>query len=237
MNTFKRISSLLLLATIHFSINAKAQHGHGAMAADKPSVHGMLIFGTGKIYASHLPMFHAPHNYQIIVEIELDKTAKQKFIKDQQLHPEFTTYTIEPERFILPDKISSKGSFKANLYRGHFERGGVKIADSIGINIFGVIYFKRFDTAEVRPTDAAYLLFGNSKEQFAVHQISNKPDFEQIIQVKTDGGKDKLSTVIFSAVNNPVGMSSNTISVKINGKANKLILLKQLYLEFDDLKE
>lgn len=237
MNIYIRISTLLLLTFIYFSTNVKAQHGHGAMVADKPSVHGMLIFGTEKIYASHLPLFHAPHNYQIILELELDKTAKQKFIRDQQLHPEFTTYTIEPERFILPDKINSRGSFKANLYRGHFERGGVKIADSVTIKISDVVYYKKFDTAEVHREDAAYLLFGNSKEQFAVHQITNKPDFEQIILVKTNAGKDQLNTVIFSASNNPVGVSSNTISVKINGKENKLVLLKQLYLEFDDLKE
>jgi hypothetical protein len=237
MNIFEKIGSLLLLATIHFSIHVKAQHGHGSMVADKPSVHGMLIFGTEKIYASHLPLFHTPHNYQIILELELDKTAKQKFIKDQQLHPEFTIYTIEPERFILPDKINSKGSFKANLYRGHFERGGVKIADSIGIKMSAVIYFKKFDTAEVRRSDAAYLLLGNSKEQFAIHEIRNKPDFEQIIQIKADLQKSKLETVIFSVTNNPVGVSSNKVIVKMNGKQANVTLLKQLYLEFDDLKE
>jgi hypothetical protein len=197
----------------------------------------MLIFGTQKMYASHLPLFHAPHNYQIIIELELDKAAKEKFIKDQQLHPEFTTYTIEPERFILPDKINSKGSFKANLYRGHFERGGVKIADSISIKISSVIFFKQFNPDEPRSLNAAYLLFGNSKEQFAVHLISNKPDFEQIIQVKTGEVSSKAESVILSDINSPAGVSSNGVSVKIGGKTRQLILLKQLYLEFDDLKE
>jgi hypothetical protein len=237
MNNHKKIFSFLLPVLCAFAIDIKAQHGHSSMAPDKPSVHGMLIFGTQTIYASHLPLFHAPHNYQVILELELDKAAKEKFIKDQQLHPEFTTYTFEPERFILPDKINSKGSFKANLFRGHFERGGVKIADSISIKIAAVIFFKQFDPAESRRANAVYLLFGNGKEQFAVHQISNKPDFEQIIQVKAAGLSNKPEPVIFSAINNPVGVSSNTISVKISGKERQLILLKQLYLEFDDLRE
>jgi hypothetical protein len=235
MINHKRIFTLLLFFVL--AINAEAQHGHSGMAADKPSVHGMLIFGTQKMYASHLPLFHAPHNYQIIIELELDKAAKEKFIKDQQLHPEFTTYTIEPERFILPDKINSKGSFKANLYRGHFERGGVKIADSISIKISSVIFFKQFNPDEPRSLNAAYLLFGNSKEQFAVHLISNKPDFEQIIQVKTGEVSSKAESVILSDINSPAGVSSNGVSVKIGGKTRQLILLKQLYLEFDDLKE
>ncbi len=219
------------------AINAEAQHGHSGMAADKPSVHGMLIFGTHTIYASHLPLFHAPHNYQVILELELNKDAKEKFIKDQQLHPEFTTYTFEPERFVLPDKINSKGSFKANLYRGHFERGGVKIADSINIKILAVIFFKQFDPAAPRQANAVYLLFGNGKEQFAVHQISNKPDFEQIILVKTGEVSSKPESVILSDINSPAGVSSNGVSVKIGGKTRQLILLKQLYLEFDDLRE
>jgi hypothetical protein len=235
MINHKRMLSMLLLFAL--AIKAEAQHGHSGMAPDKPSVHGMLIFGTQTIYASHLPLFHTPHNYQVIIELELDKTAKEKFIKDQQLHPEFTTYSIEPGRFILPDKINSKGSFKANLYRGHFERGGIKIADSISIKITAVIFFKQFDPGEPRSSNAAYLLFGNSKEQFAVHLISNKPDFEQIIQVKTAGVSNKPESVIFSATNNPVGVSGNTIAVKTSGKERQLILLKQLYLEFDDLKE
>lgn len=237
MNTFNRTGICLLMIAFLFVKEINAQHGHGAMQPDKPSIHGMLIFGKDKIYASHLPLFHAPHNYQIILELVMDKGSRQQFITDQRQHPEFTTYTIEPERFILPDMVTAKGSFKANLYRGHFERGGVKIADSINIKIAAIVYYKKFDTAAVKDTNATFLLFGNSKEQFAIHQISNKPDFEQIIQIKAGEATTRADTVIFSATNIPVGVSGNTISAKANNKEVKLILLKQLYLEFDDLKE
>jgi hypothetical protein len=226
---------LLIVLFAFTTIIGFAQHDHAAMSTDKASTHGMLIFGIDKIYASHLPMFRTPHNYQIIIELVLDKAAKQKFITDQKLHPEYTTYTIEPEKFVLPDMINAKGSFKANIYRGHFERGGIKIADSINIKITAIIYFKKFDATAARQTEANFLVFGTSKEQFAIHHISNKPDFEQILQVKTS--ITKLETVSFSANNNPVGVSSNTITVKINGKEKDITLLKQLYLEFDDLKE
>jgi hypothetical protein len=230
----KKYYCLIILFTF-ISRFTFAQHDHTAISTDKASTHGMLIFGTDKIYASHLPMFRTPHNYQIIIELMLDNAAKQKFITDQKLHTEFTTYTIEPERFVLPDMINAKGSFKANLYRGHFERGGIKIADSINIKITAIIYFKKFDATAARQTEANFLVFGTSKEQFAIHQISNKPDFEQILQVKTS--ITTLETVSFSANNNPVGVSGNTITVKINNKDAVLTLLKQLYLDFDDLKE
>jgi hypothetical protein len=224
---------ILLLA----AIKSQAQHGHNGMSADKPSVHGMLIFGTQKIYASHLPLFHAPHNYQIILELQLDSKAKKLFITDQQQHPEFTTYTIEPETFILPDMIAAKGTFTTSLYRGHFERGGVKIAANISTRIASVLYFKKFDAAGAKNTQAVFLLFGNDKEQFAIHQISNMPDFEQLVQVKAAAITDTCATVVFPGTNNPAGVSGNTVQALVNGKATPITLLKQLYLEFDDLKE
>jgi hypothetical protein len=227
----------LLILCFCISTFALAQHNHSAISTDKPSVHGMLIFGTDKIYASHLAMFHAPHNYQIIIEVVLEKVAKQKFVADQKAHPEFTTYTIEPEKFVLPDMISKQGSFKANLYRGHFERGGVKIADSILVKIVSIVYFKNFDITESKLSTSNFIVFGGSKEQFAAHQISHQPDFEQILQVKTTLEKNKKEIINCATSNHPIGISGNTITVKISNKDSDITLLKQLYLEFDDLKE
>jgi hypothetical protein len=236
MKSLKTTSCLCVVAFLLFFSKVNAQHDHTTDAKDKPSVHGMLIFGTDNVYASHLPMFRSPHNYQIIIELTMDKTAKQKFVADQLKNPQYTTYTIEPERFVLPDMIVKQGSFKANLYRGHFERGGVKIAEGITLKISKVVYFKKFEATEAQKDSAVFLLFGSPKEQFAVHQISNKPDFEQIIQVKT-GVVNAIETAVFSPKNTPIGISGNTIQVKMSNKDVDIVLLKQLYLEFDDLKE
>jgi hypothetical protein len=234
----KCLSFLLLI----LSVSAWAQHDMNSMPADKPSTHGMLLFGTTKIYASHLPMFHSPHNYQIILELELNKANKQLFIKDQQRHPEVATYTIEPEKFILPDMIARPHPFKVAIYRGHFERGGEKIAENITVTIKEVIYFKKFNAEESKEEAADFILFGNNKEQFAVHHISNKPDFEQIIQIKSfitlfTGTSKYLSVSFNTKGNSPSGVSGNNIEVAAGDKKFNITLLKQIYLEFDDLKE
>lgn len=235
---------LFVLFFLLFSavVKSTAQQGHLISASDKPSVHGMLVFGKEKIYASHLPLFHSPHDYQIILKLELSKEAKKQFIKDQQLHPEQTTYSIETERFVLPDKIGSKGSFKANLYRGHFERGGEKIADSIVVKISTVLYFKKFNPADAKISTTDFIVFGSSKEQFAIHQLSNKPDFEQIIQVHihTSIALNKNKIVLFTInekENSPAGVGGNEIEATLKGNKQKMTLLKQLYLEFEDMKE
>jgi hypothetical protein len=237
----KYLISMMLFLWI-FSKATAQQHEHTAMSSDKPSVHGMLIFGMDKIYASHLPMFRTPHDYQIILELELDKANLKLFIKDQKEHPEYTTYTIEPERFVLPDMIQNPKPFKVNLYRGHFERGGVKIMTNATVKIKQVVCFRKFNKDEAKSTTTDFLLFGNEGEHFMAHFIINKPDFEQIIQVKIEPStfvrQEKFAKIILDATGNtPIGVSSNTVSIDDNGKKQPLTLLKQIYLEFDDLKE
>lgn len=218
-----------------------AQHEHNTTTTDKPSTHGMLIFGKEKIYASHLPMFHSPHNYQIILELELDENTKKLFIQDQDKNPKYNSYTIEPEDFILPNMIGNPKPFKANLYRGHFERGGKEIASNVVVKIKQVIFYKKFNPDEVRSATTNFILFGNSKEQFMVHEITNKLDFDQIIEVKTDlaalSKKENYTIIkVNKSENSAVGVAGNDIEINNNGIDYKITLLRQLYLEFDDLK-
>jgi hypothetical protein len=233
-----RIIHLIVMSIFAF---ANAQEHHEVQLQDKPSTHGMLIFGTEKTYASHLPMFHSPHNYQIILELELDPATKKLFIADQEKNPEYATYTIEPEKFVLPEMMQNPKSFKANLYRGHFERGGIKIAADIHVTIKKIIYYTKFKTDEARAIKTNFIVFGNPKEQFIAHQITNKPDFDQIIQVKTatnftfENKNYKLVT-LNKTENSTIGVSGNEIEADYNSNSITLTLLKQLYLEFDDLK-
>lgn len=225
---------LLFVILISCSVFSQ-QHDHNIQ--DEPSTHGMAIFGRDKIYASHLPMFRSPHNYQIILELIFDERTKQQFINDQLRHPEHATYTIEPEVFVLPDMIANPRVFKASIYRGHFERGGIKIAETNTVKIKEVIYFKKFDPNAIKPKSSDFILFGNKTEQFAVHSISKAPDFDQILQIKTGERLDTHKILSFDENDNaPIGVSGNTIDVNFNGRKLKVDLLKQLYLEFEDLK-
>ncbi|QNK64447.1 hypothetical protein H7F33_08205 [Pedobacter sp. PAMC26386] len=155
---------------------------------DKPSTHGMMLMGTEVIYASHLPMFHSPHDYQIISILELTKEAQERYIQDRKSHPDELIYTIEPETLVLPEMMNHSKVFKANIYRGHFERGGTKFLENIPVRIKQIIYYKQFDKNGIKPANLQYLLFGNDKEQFLVHRISSKPDFDENIAVQL---KDK----------------------------------------------
>ena len=51
--------------------------GMAGAANATDGVHGMALFGgkDGR-YAAHLPMFHAPHDYQVLLPIRLADKAK-----------------------------------------------------------------------------------------------------------------------------------------------------------------
>lgn len=212
---------------------------HHAAQQDKPATHGMLLMGTTVIYASHLPMFHSPHDYQIIVALELDAKTKQLFIEDQVQHPHYSCYTLEPEKFVLPEMMAQPRPFKANLYRGHFERGGTKIATDVVVSIQKVLYSSKFAPKATPTENGDFILFGNEKEQFLAHKITKSPAFDQVIQVTTSLPWKNNSHYVVSGFSNekkPLGVSSNTIEAKMDQNTISLVLLRQLYLEFEDLK-
>lgn len=136
----------------------------------------MVIFGTSSVYLSHLPIFHSPHDYQAILEVEISNDPR----KDPGL------YTIVPEKFSLPEMMSHPRPFKAEIYAGHFERGG-KLLGSATLKIKNVLVFRKLNPAGQRPDQSTYYSFGNGKEQFLIHKISARPDFDHIIQGESEG--------------------------------------------------
>ncbi|MES2528074.1 MAG: hypothetical protein V4598_13350 [Bdellovibrionota bacterium] len=159
---------------------AMAQHHHG----DMPSVHGMAIFGKKTIYLSHLPMFHAPHDYQAIMEAEFDPSAVTTYLGAQESE---TLFTLVPEEFSLPEMMNKPRPFKAQIFAGHFERGGKLITETT-VKIKKVILFKKLNPTGQRPSKSTYYALGNAQEQFLIHKISARPDFDHIIQVKSNIG-------------------------------------------------
>src|SRR4051812_43145450 len=84
-----------------------------AVAQDRPATHGMLVVGKDRIFLSHLPMFHRPHDYQVIWEAIIPAGAKAAYLKSLAAHPEERIYTLVPEPFVLPDMITNPKPFRA----------------------------------------------------------------------------------------------------------------------------
>lgn len=165
---------------------------------DPPFTHNMLVVGEKAIYLSHLPMFQEgkrpmPHRYQGVLEVTFPK--QEDYVKDRQEHRATKIYMLSPEKFVLPELVSSDPqrkplrSFKANeVFRGHLERDdNVPIIQDVEVSVKRVIHFREFDPKAQQSPQLEYLLFGKGQELFLAHLITAPPDFDQILAVKVTG--------------------------------------------------
>jgi hypothetical protein len=179
-------SALALCALRGWSASAGAQ--------DEASVHGMLLVGRETAFLSHLPIFGAPHDYQVILEAAFTKTGSDPqadYFNDRK-RSNAKVYTLEPDRFVLPTLAAAPPlrSFTGNIYRGHFERfptqrakDAARIAQHVDVTVNRVVLFRKFEPNATKPPQLEYLLFGKGTERFLAHVITRPPDFDQVLTV------------------------------------------------------
>ena len=168
--------------------------GPGPAPGGTAGVHGMLVAGGQRtsgamrspVYASHLPMFMPPHDFQVIMRVS---GAAAGWYGDFVAH--FGTgdiYTFRPEPFALAELDPAGGgptltSLRGSLFRGHFERGGSQIAEDTSFEVDQVICFRPLPpgTAPADRGSLRYLCFGQRDVAFLAHLITAPPDFDQIL--------------------------------------------------------
>jgi hypothetical protein len=175
------------------------EHHHHHQHHDGPTrgVHGMLVLGGQRtdsamgssVYVSHLPMFMAPHDFQVIARVTGEAALRlAPFVAHFGTDP---IYTFKPEVFAIDELDPAGGgpartSFRGTLFRGHFERGGSQIADDVSFEVEHVIHFRRFSApgGNAPRGELRYLCFGERDAAFLAHLISAPPDFDQVLAVE-----------------------------------------------------
>lgn len=157
--------------------------------------HNMFAFGREVVFLSHLPMFMAPHDAQLILEVTVEDAGGsllEVWSRERASHPDERVYTVMPEKFALSTLYLGdpppRSSFRARFFRGHLEHGGAVIPELaiVEVRVTRVVYAKRFDQGG-KPEELTYLLFGRGAELFLAHRISEPPDFDQILSVELAG--------------------------------------------------
>jgi hypothetical protein len=154
------------------------------VAHDAPTVrmgtHGMVLFGRGaRLYASHIPMFHPPHDVQLLLQVELEGALEQRDFADG-------LYTLEPERFDLSALMAgARKSFRATLYQGNFEGGGKALQRDVTVRVRRVLHASALKADAPAVPHLRYLVLGEGKKDaFLVHALSRAPDFDQVLKVR-----------------------------------------------------
>ena len=167
--------------------------------------HGMLIFGGEQyLYASHLPMFHAPHHYQVIFRFHLQDCKREQELR-QQLRKKAQVWTIDPIEFDLLSLSSSPTgwTFQADVFEGHFERDGIKRYSQQSIVVDEVLVFRELKMGissegavvpgqktalakDASPWSAGhYYLLKDGSRFFAMKEIDRRPDFDTLLMLTT----------------------------------------------------
>lgn len=216
-----------------------------AVHGDRPSVHGMVLMGDRHLYLSHLPLFHAPHDYQVILEATLPAKALETYRQDRAATKE-RLYTIEPERFVLPtlaDASGARRSFRATIVRGHFERGGTEVAKDVEVTVARIVHFRKLDPAAERPPRLTYLLYGAGADLFLAHRLVRPPDFDQIVSVGMRGPapapealRAGLTVTADRADTWDARLTAGELPVTAEGKPLRLALGAEVYAEAEELK-
>lgn len=205
-------------------------------APDRPSVHGMLVVGEKAIFLSHLPLFHSPHDYQVILEARLPEAARKAYAEDRRATGE-RVYTVVPEPFVLPEQVQGRRPFKADLYRGHFERGGQAILEGVTVEIVRVVHFRRLNPADVAQGREDGLLFGRDGEAFLAHRIAAPPDFDQVVSLAFPDQVLPPTEAATVRIGGEPLKDGQCLDLLVAGARRSGTVIRALYTEFGDLKE
>ena len=160
--------------------------------------HGQGLYGLDNLYLVHLAVFMGapgshPHNFQVILEVDLDDEAAHSQYRADRSQDPMSLYTATPVPFDqtalvadYPGLPALDGIAATSIVRGHFEQGGVPIAQEVNFDIARVVYFREFFLGGPKLGDQNYLLFGRGGEAFGAHLLSAPPDFDQMISVEVD---------------------------------------------------
>lgn len=172
-----------------------SEHNHdsprrGPAGCDTASRHGMLLFGEDPVYLSHLPRYACPRNFQVLLEVGLDRPALDTLRADRARHGD-GMYTVDPAPFPIADLephdgVPARTSLEVTLVRGHFERGGTPICTGLRMDIRNVVWFRQLDADSMPDPGPAmeYLYFGRGEQMYLVHVMRARPSFDQVLTVR-----------------------------------------------------
>lgn len=148
-------------------------------------VHGMvLVSHTSSIYASHLPLYHKPHDVQLLYKLENKDLSLLQLVRDAEL------VTIKPKPFNLQQLMrGEKMTIMADVYMGHFERDGSLVYENMPLNFAKLLYVRDFSDIDESSKKQEYDMVELSKSnRIYVHRIQKAPSYDHLIHIDLNAG-------------------------------------------------
>ena len=183
-----RLMLKTILSSLLFSVSGALfpAHAIGAgtlelEAGGRNGFHGTVVYGSGPYFIDHIPMLMAPHDVQLVAEVELTRGHGVPLSSDFSQG----SFTLEPAfAFSLDDLVAGKLSgFGASIHEGSFEQGG-PILPHLGV-VFVTI--KKILLARELPSASSeeMFTFGPDENRFSVNVITPGRSRQEITSMRT----------------------------------------------------
>ncbi|MBU1312148.1 MAG: hypothetical protein KKE30_21700 [Gammaproteobacteria bacterium] len=211
----KMLLSILLLG-LPLLLAAQTPHQH-----DYTGSHGMLLFAANdSLLVSHLPLYRPPHDYQLVYEVALPADIQPAVLAALQQHK---LLTLLPADFDLRRMINASAfSVNADIYLGHFERGGERWLNGIAVTFSRQLYQRRLPAVNKPADNGSYTAISQHGQMFLLHQIGTPPGYDHILKV--------------SALPQNLQFNHNTPEQILGLIQQQGIEVQQLYLETQDFQ-
>jgi len=179
--------------------------------------HGFSLLGEHSLVLSHIPMFMAPHQFQIFLDVTVDEPAVKAYLADKKKSGS-TDYVLVTDPIVLPtlDPHSPHPltELSGKLYRGwpfNNPNTAPVVAPEVKAKVKRVVYFRSILDQPLLQ-ELTYLAFHTDETAYLVHKLvqpadlskaPKPPDFVQILSGRLGGTKsDDAVEVVFSGVAN-----------------------------------
>jgi len=148
-------------------------------------VHGMVLMNKAStIFAYHLPLYHKPHDVQLLYKLDVKNVALVHLVRDNDM------VTIKPKPFNLQRLMrGEKVALEADIYIGHFERDGMLVYENMTLNFAKQLYMRKLDDISPSSNNQEYdVVSYRKKNKIYIHRIQQAPSFDHLIHIDVNAG-------------------------------------------------
>ena len=172
-------------------------------------VHGIVLMNkNANIFASHMPTYEKPGNYQILYKLQVKDVNLVQLVKHNEL------VTVKPESFNLQRLIrGEKISVKGDVYIGHYERDGMLVYEGMTLDFDQHLFVRELTELQASSNIQEYsaVEYRSKTGRLYVHHIQQAPSYDHIVYVDleascptkfaTSGAVAKENEVLFKLLN------------------------------------
>lgn len=148
-------------------------------------VHGMVLMNkSSTIFAYHLPLYHKPHDVQLLYKLDVKDVALMQLVRDNEM------VTIKPKPFNLQRLMrGEKVALEADVYTGHFERDGMLVYKNMALNFAEQLYVRKLDDLKPSSKRQEYDVVSYRKNyKIYIHRLQQVPSFDHLIHIDVNAG-------------------------------------------------